>query len=213
MSLFEMLLLMGAGFAAGSVLVFAIIWAKYGGWLKLPQNTTLVLSVDRDGYGKLWEVKKVLDRGFVQIPGGKGYIQIDKQSGIWLPNPRVKLFLHYADYFRTIPPKHGAFFTHFKGKRHEVESAKPSEYDAIERQEENQPSQGVMFNIADVMHWVKEITPGQLLEGVITSAMMHSGLKKLVEEGEGIGGGWLKWLLIAMLAGGGIFFVMMLLPK
>lgn len=190
------------GIVTGVVFSITFIFSKKGGWVKLPQNTRLILTVDQSGFGHFWEPK--MKSGYAELPQGKGMVKIDEESGIWLPDQKVKLFLHYIDYFRTIPPKHGAFFTFFKEKKKEIEEVENDDrkLETIERQIENQP--GVIFNIRDVLNWVKKITPEQIMEGVYSVGLQMSGLKKLIFEEEKKSP-W--WILIFVIIG---FFIIFL---
>ena len=193
---FIILLLYCFGFGTGMLGMYMWMWLRHGGWLKLPQNSTLVFTVDRARNGHFWDPGEVPSSNHVELPYGNGMIELDPESAIWLSGPKVKLFLHYIDYFRTVPAKHAAFFTHFKARKKEVEDAvKEGKTETLERQSENQPESGVVFDIADVMHWC-EYTPAQLLEGVLAAGLKYTGLKELLLQREG-GFNWKLFLIIA----------------
>jgi hypothetical protein len=172
-------------FLVGFLLGIVFLKIRKGGWLRLSQNRTYVFTVDEANNGHFWEVEKILPGNLVEYKHGKGFIQLDPKAAIWLPDMKSKVFLHYAPFFRTIPAKHGAFFSFFKSKKSEVISAvKDEKEDSFERQEENQ-TDSIIFNLRDVLHWVQSISPAQILEGVLAAAMQFSGLKEILLKREG----------------------------
>ncbi|MEM4235286.1 MAG: hypothetical protein QXU75_09100, partial [Candidatus Methanomethylicaceae archaeon] len=140
---------------------------------------------------------------------GDGLVSPDPKSSIWLPKQRCHLFLHYVDFFKTVPPKVAAAMSHFKEKKGELEKATDKDLESIERQNENQPEEGVYFDLRDVMDWVRGIDQGQILEGAISFAVQYTGLAQKLFGGKGKFG-W-KWLLIIILVIVGVFFAFMFL--
>lgn len=196
------------GICLGALLVFAYYNRKCGGWLKLRAGRTVILSVDPDNYGKFFEVKKIMPDGYLELPDRSGIIKIDANTGIWLGDMDTKLYLHYGNFFRTVPPKVAAFSTFFKGRKKELLNMTQEESDTLMRQAENQP-ESIIFNLADVMDWVHAITPAQLLEGALAAGRRYMGAKLLedsLESGKGMG----KLMLILGVALIPVLFILIL---
>lgn len=204
--------LWGIGMMVGAACTYAILRRRHSGWLSLPLDSKLVLTVDGSGIGHFWQPVKMLPDNQVEMPGGNGIIRLEEGSAVFLPKMGVKLFLHYADCFRTIKAKHGAAFTFFRGKPAEAlinikdDDVDGKAVESTERQAENQPENGVVFDLRDVMHWVRGISPAQQIEGAIAAGIKYSGVKELILGSDEAGTNW-KLLGLLAIAGVGVFVI------
>ncbi|HPC27765.1 MAG TPA: hypothetical protein PKX17_03460 [Candidatus Methanomethylicus sp.] len=202
--------LWAVGFLIGAICIYALLKRRHSGWFALPQNSKLVLTVDGSNIGHFWEPGRTLPNKQAELAVcGGGMISLEEGSAIFLPQMGVKLFLHYADHFRTVKAKHAAAFSFFKGKDVMAQvlgdEKEGKAMESTERQADNQPEMGVVFDLRDIRHWVKNITPSMMLEGAIAAGMKFSGIKELIlesDEGNKIN---TKLLVILMIAGAGIF--------